>query len=68
MLTDVSARFDDQLLEFTVDHFIEALDEQTFVILSEDRIPIGSPDYLDDVPACSSERGFELLDNLSIAA
>ena len=42
--------------------------EQAAVIVGEERIPVGAPQHLDDVPAGAAEGGLELLDDLAVAA
>ena len=68
MLADVRAGFDDVGLEFAIDHFAHALDQQAGGIAREKRIPIAAPDDFDDVPAGAAEGGFEFLDDLAVAA
>jgi hypothetical protein len=45
-----------------------ALHQDAVLVLREQRIPVGTPDDLDDVPAGAAEVGFELLDDLAVAA
>ena len=68
VLADVGARLDGVLLILAVDDLAHALDEQAVAILGEQRIPLAAPEDLDDVPAGAAERGFELLDDLAVAA
>ena len=68
MLAYVRARGNHQLLIFAVHQFAHALDQQALGIAFEDGVPLASPQNFDDVPACAAERGFEFLNNLSIAA
>ena len=68
VVADVLARLDDILLELAVDDFFHPPDEQTAAVGFEDRIPIGAPDDLDDVPAGSAEDPFELLNDLAVPA
>ena len=64
----IVARLDGHLLVFTVDHLAHALDQQAVGVLLEQRIPLGAPDALDDVPAGAAEHGLQLLDDLSVPA
>src|SRR4029453_16731400 len=68
VLANISARFDGVLLILAVDDFAHALDEQAFVILLEELIPLRAPDALDDVPAGAAEDRLQLLDDLAVAA
>ena len=68
MLAHVRARFDGVLLILAVDDLAHALHEQAVAILGEQRIPLAAPEDLDHVPAGAAERGFELLDDLAVAA
>jgi hypothetical protein len=43
--------------------FMDAL-----LVAGEQRVPVGAPDQLDDVPAGAAEFGFEFLDDLAVAA
>ena len=68
MLADVRAGFHDELLVFAVDQLAHALDEQAFGVALENGIPLAAPEDLDDVPARAAEGGFELLNDLAVAA
>src|ERR1700736_2968666 len=68
MLAHVRTRFDDELLVFAVDQFAHALDQQAFRVALENRIPLATPQNLDDVPTRAAEGGLELLDDLAVAA
>ena len=68
VLADVGARLDRVLLVLAVDDFAHPLDEQAVAILGEDRIPLAAPEDLDHIPARAAERGFELLNDLAVAA
>ena len=67
-LSHVCAGFDHQLLVFAVDQFAHALDEQAVGVARQNRIPLGAPQNLDDVPARAAERRFEFLNNLPVTA
>ena len=68
MLADVGAGFDSVLLIVAVERVRHARDQQPFVVVREQRIPVVAPDDLDDVPAGAAKRRFELLDDLAVAA
>ena len=68
MLAEIGAGLDGVLLILAVDDLAHALDEQAVAILGEQRIPLAPPEDLDHVPAGAAERGFELLDDLAVAA
>ncbi len=68
MLAQVGAVFDRVPLVLTVDDLGHALDEQTIGVAGEEPIPIRSPQHLNDVPSGAAEIGFELLDDLAVAA
>ncbi len=42
--------------------------QQSKLILLEKRIPLPAPNHLDDIPSCTTENTFQLLDNLAIAS
>ena len=68
MLAHVGARFHDEFLIFAINQFAHALDQQAFGVAIEDGIPLAAPENFDDVPTRAAEGGFELLNNLAVAA
>src|SRR5205809_2608453 len=68
MLADVGAALDAVALIFAVDDLGHALDEQAGLVLGEERVPVAAPDDFDDVPAGAAEGGFQLLNDLAVAA
>ncbi len=68
MLANIRAGGNHQLLVFAVHQFAHALHQQAFGVAFEDGVPLASPQNLNDVPASATERGFQFLDDLSIAA
>jgi len=64
----VGAGFDGVFLVLPIDDFAHATHELAFRILPEERIPVASPDHLDDVPASAAEGCFQLLDDLAVTA
>ena len=67
LLAHVSAVLRLDRLVFTVNGLFHDLAQLPRLILGQQRVPIRAPDDFDDVPACSAERRFKLLDNLAIA-
>ncbi len=57
-----------ELLVLAVDRLFHALQEDAFLVLGEQRIPVPAPDELDHVPAGAAEVGLQLLDDLAVAA
>ena len=55
-------------LEVTVGGRVEQVDQGSVVVGAEERVPLASPDDLDDVPAGAAEVGLQLLDDLAVAA
>ena len=68
VLADVGAARDRELLELPVERLVHLLDEEAVHVPGEEVVPFAAPDDLDDVPARATERGFELLDDLAVAA
>ena len=68
MLAQVGARLDGVLLILPVDDLAHPLGEQALVVDRQQRIPVASPQHLDDVPPGAAEDRFELLDDLPVAA
>src|SRR5262249_48708990 len=68
VLTEIRAGLDDVSLVFAVDDLAHAPDKRALGVLREERIPVRAPQALDDVPARAAEHGFELLDDLAVAA
>src|SRR5262249_52299832 len=68
VLTDVRAGLDGVALELAVHGRVHLVEEHAVDVAREQRVPLRSPDDLDDVPARAAEHGFELLDDLAVAA
>ena len=68
MLANVSAVLGLEGLVLAVDGLHHPLFEDTLLVAQEQRVPLGSPDQLDDVPAGAAEGAFEFLDDLAVAA
>ena len=68
VLADVGTAGDRVLLELAVERVVHLLDEDAVDVTGEQVVPLPGPDDLDDVPAGAAERGFELLDDLAVAA
>ena len=56
------------MLHLTIEDLVHALDEQARIILFKQMIPIIAPDHLDNIPACTPESCFQLLNDFAIAA
>jgi hypothetical protein len=68
MLAHVGAALDRVLLVLPVHDLAQPPHEQAVGVALEQRIPVTAPDALDDVPAGAAEHGFQLLDDLAVAA
>src|SRR5579864_3368194 len=55
-------------LVFAVDALFHALDQHAGVVAGQKRVPAGAPDDLDHVPLGAAEGGFQLVDDLAVAA
>ena len=54
-------------LIFAVNRFFHPLFQQSFGIPHQKRVPVRTPDQLDDIPAGAAKFSFKLLDDLGIA-
>src|SRR5690606_5512588 len=68
VLADVGAGLDGVALELAVDGAVHLLDEHAVDVAGQQLVPAGAPHDLDDVPPGTTEQGFELLDDLAVAA
>ena len=68
MFADVRARFDHQFLVLTVHQLAHALDQQTFGVAIQNRVPFRAPQNFNHVPSCAAERRFQFLNDLPVAA
>jgi hypothetical protein len=68
VLADVGAVLGLEGLVLAVDRLHHALLEDALLVAQQERVPLGSPDQLDDVPAGAAESAFEFLDDLAVAA
>jgi hypothetical protein len=68
MLADVGPVAGGVVLILAVDALLHALLQKPAGIAGNERVPVGSPDDLDDVPARAAEHGLQLLDDLAVAA
>ena len=68
LAADVAAAGDRVLLVLAVDDLAHALDQESVLVAGQQLVPLGAPDDFDHVPADAAEDGFELLDDLSVAA
>ena len=68
VLARVRAAFGFERLVLAVDALFHRLAEEPVLIAREQRIPTRAPDHLDDVPTRALISGFELLNDLAVAA
>ena len=68
ILPEVGAALDEILLILPVADLAHAPHQQPVAVGLNQRIPIGAPDDLDDIPARAPENRFQFLDDLSVAA
>ena len=68
MFAHVGAVLALEVLVLAVDAFLHALEQQAVGVSRDQPVPAGAPDHLDDVPTGAAERGFQLLDDLAVAA
>ena len=68
VLADVGAAGDRELLELAVERLVHLLDQEPIDVPCQQLVPLAAPDDLDDVPAGAAEGGFQLLDDLAVAA
>ena len=54
-------------LEVPVHALLHPLEQDALGVAGQQRVPIGAPDQLDDVPTRATEHAFELLDDLAVA-
>ena len=67
VLADVGAGLHSELLVLAVQGDVHLVDEHSLGIGRQQRVPLPSPDHLDDVPASPSEQPLQLLDDLGVA-
>ena len=68
VVADVGAVLGLERLVVTVDGGVHQVQQRAFLVGGEQRIPVATPDDLDDVPAGAAEDAFEFLDDLAVAA
>ncbi len=68
MLAHVRAVLGLERLVLAVDALFHAFDQQAALVPGEQRIPVGTPDHLDHVPAGTAEVRLQLLDDLAVAS
>ncbi len=56
------------LLQLAVDRLVQPLEDRALVVAGEQRVPVRTPQQLDDVPARAGEQAFQLLDDGTVAA
>src|ERR1700730_2899645 len=55
-------------LILTVAHFAQTLYQQPIAVVLNQIVPVGAPDYFDDIPSRAAENRLQFLDDLSVAA
>ena len=55
-------------LQFTIDGFVQALQQYAFLVACKQRIPVAAPQQLDDVPARAGKQALQLLNDGAVAA
>jgi hypothetical protein len=68
ILADVSSVLGLEVLIIAVDAFLHHLAQPSRAVHGEQRVPVGAPKTLDDVPAGAAETGLEFLHDLAVAA
>ena len=68
MLADIGAGHDRVLLQLAVDDLAHAAHQQAVAVLGQQRVPVGTPQDLDHVPAGAAEGAFQFLHDLAVAA
>src|SRR4051812_22037501 len=68
VLPEVRAALDEIFLILPVGDLAHAAHEKALAVVGDERIPVGAPDDLDDVPADAAEDRFEFLDDLAVTA
>src|SRR5690606_5451429 len=67
VLTDIFAVVRLVGLVFAIDRLFHDAAQNTFFVTLQERIPVATPDELDDIPAAATEVAFKLLNDLAIA-
>ena len=68
VFSDVTAGLDDILLIIAIHQLFHALEKKSRFVGRDQRIPVGSPNELDDIPSGAAEDTFKFLNDLAIAA
>ena len=68
ILADIFARFDAVLLELAVNDFCQCFFQQSGFVGFKKGVPFGPPDNFNNVPTGSSEKTFQFLNDLAVAA
>ena len=67
-LANVGAALGLKRLVLAIDALVHELDQRACLVARQQFVPIAAPHQLDHIPARAPEYGFELLDNLAVAA
>ena len=68
VVADVGAVLDAVALELSVDGGVQLIQQHAVLVVGQQFVPLAAEDDLDDVPARAAEHGFQLLDDLAVAA
>src|SRR5690625_5157929 len=68
VLAHVSTIIGPVFLILAINRLFHALAQNALGVASQQRIPIGAPDHLDDIPTGAAEKPFKLLNDLAVAA
>ena len=67
VLPGIGAAFGFECLELTVHRFFHSASEQSLGVAHQQRVPVRTPDQLNDIPARASEITLEFLNDLAVA-
>lgn len=67
MLADIGAVVGLKGLVVAITGVVHDINEGTVTVCLQQRVPAGSPNDLDDVPASTTEDSLKFLDNLAVA-
>src|SRR6478752_9101740 len=67
VLAEVSSALHEILLILSVADLAQPPHQQAITVVLNERVPIGAPNHLDDVPAGSTENRFQFLNDFAVA-
>src|SRR6202043_4291499 len=68
VLPEVGSALNKIFLILPIADFAQAPNQQPVAVVLNQAVPVGAPDDFDDIPSSPAENGFQLLNDLSIAA